>query len=102
MLNVHERLHEDRMDLLENTALLYPIPNAADRFMLNIAGADERPVLVSIYDNPGKRVHSEQFMAEGQMTREVVLGEALSSGLYTAEIQMNDIILTEKMVVSNR
>jgi hypothetical protein len=55
-----------------------------------------------MYDNPGKRVHSEQFMAEGQMTREVVLGEALSSGLYTAEIQMNDIILTEKMVVSNR
>jgi hypothetical protein len=102
MLQEQQNLQEERMNMVESTSLLYPNPNAGDRFMLNLNGANDQPVMIHIYDNFGKLVYSEQLSVEGNPQREIVTGEKMTSGLYHVEIVMNGMKLVERMVVSNR
>jgi hypothetical protein len=102
MLSENESEQAERSDETESQSLLYPNPNNGDRFMLNLVGANEEPIVVNIYDSFGRIVHAEQFSAEGSTQREIIPNNSLSSGFYAIEIWMNGVKLAERMIVTDK
>jgi hypothetical protein len=77
---------EWRQSDLEPTILIYPNPMHGNQFVLHATDLNEKNVALRVFDNLGRIVFEQSYVAEYELQTIVTLPHSLPMGLYTVQI----------------
>ncbi len=100
MINEEALLNDTyRTTEAEVVASIYPNPNSGEMLNINLTDVTSEQVYVRIMDVMGRVVYSNRFAASGSLNTIIAFDQSLSSGVYMIEFNMDNNIVTEKMIV---
>jgi hypothetical protein len=90
-------------ELAENSATLFPNPNAGDEVRMELDGLSDgnHEVMIQIYDSYGKLIQTEGFGHTGtNLSRVVRFNSELATGMYLVQIAVDgERYATERLIV---
>jgi PKD repeat protein len=78
---------------------LYPNPGRGDILNISIADVQDGEVGIQIMDATGRNVWSNRYFVDGNLNKQIVFEEALSTGLYLVEVTYDGQVVTERLLV---
>lgn len=80
---------------------LFPNPSTGADFSIKTAGITE-PLVVSIYNQFGKKLYEHQYQLNGEEALQVAIEETLPTGMYVVRMLQGQSLTVKKLKVSQQ
>jgi hypothetical protein len=92
---------QERSELVEVSASIYPNPNNGSTFNVNFTDLNSESVQVRLMDAMGRVVYNKNYSVNGSLNQTISFDSQLASGIYMIELVDGTESFTQRMVVRN-
>lgn len=92
---------QERSELVEVSASIYPNPNSGSAFNVNFTDLSNESVQVRLIDAMGRVVYNKNYSVEGSLNQTITFDTQLASGIYMVELVDGNESYSQRMIVRN-
>ena len=92
---------QERSEVVEVSASIYPNPNSGSAFNVNFTDLSNASVQVRLIDAMGRVVYNKNYSVEGSLNQTITFDTQLASGIYMVELVDGNESYSQRMIVRN-